>query len=1190
MRICTRQSLYGFLYLCVLLLTGMCAVAQQSPASKGTPVPVKYALQRVTQLYGTTFMYEGVLVEKKHTNTNVDAMKGKPVEEILKSILYNNGLLFLYVDQNHYTIVARQKKDLPATNLPAAGPGVTAGEEQRTLSGTVKDQNGTPLPGVTIQAEGAKKWALTDNNGSFVISVPSNTAGLVFTFAGMDRKTVPLGKSAFMNVVLNSKVLNEVVVTGYQTLSKERATGAFATVKSSDLEKRRISGLSQMLEGNLPGVVSYNGRISVRGTSTFLAASAAPLYVIDGFPVENVSYTDMGGLVDAPPDINPEDIESITVLKDAAAASIYGARAANGVIVISTKKAKSGAARINFSGDYAVTSKYDLSYLKTTDANESVDLIYRYINDNPALKTSPLQEAARIRNYRGAMTPGLDILLQAAEGKLTQAEADAKMNELRSQNLYKKQILSLMRPASNQQFNLSVSKATAGNAFNFSATFRNEQGMERNDHGKTLGLNFRNTLSINKWLTAEAGAFISYGDATTTGADGVSAGSYLYNQLPFEPIFDQNGKALPMRNAAFPDEIADLEKYNLYPQHLMVLENELKYNTARVRNMKTRLYGKLNARITPWLTYETMFQYERNNGRSEQLLDEQSNYMQKKLNSYTTLDDKGNVLWKLPRGNSFRTFNNSLRAYTLRNQLNFNKNINRKHEIVAIAGSETREIKNNRDNLTFFGYDDLTLDYIPLSYLNDLINGVTGLNRAVGRLSYRDLSSLGENINRYFSFYGNASYTYNNKYMVSGSARYDLSNLFGTNPTYQYRPLWSVGGSWIMNREQFLEDVSWLDMLKLRASYGINGNVARDAGPFMVVSYAMNILTNNMAGSVVSPPNPNLRWERTATTNFGVDFSVLKNRISGSVDIYNRNSTDLLTYTSVDPTLGYATAKLNNGAMNNKGLELSLKGQVIRQRDFGWEVTLNGSFNKNKVTRVDLKPATASVLISDGDMGSNFQEGYPYRSMYSYPYAGLNEYGEPLIYNFDGKAVNSSVTNPAIAVYSGSLVPTFSGALINNFSYKSLQLSMMLVYHAGNVMRLDAATVGGTASYGGVLSGAANGWKQPGDEKFTNIPRVSWEYDKRKANFRGAYYTYGDQNVGSAAYIKARNIALSYSLPKSWIQRVRLADARVRFQADNLFYISFNKDGIDPEANGLRLGGRQLPVMPTYNFGFNISL
>ncbi|RFS19029.1 SusC/RagA family TonB-linked outer membrane protein [Chitinophaga silvatica] len=1185
MGICIKQSLRGVLCLGLGVITGYGAVAQTKsmPAvanESAARVPIKYALDKISAQYGTTFTYEAVLLKNKFTTAKLLAANGKPVEELLKEILYPSELLFLYVDKNHYTIVARQKKDAQnMSSIAMANDG-----EKRSLNGIVKDADGNPLPGVTIQGEGEKSWAITDNNGYYIISVPITSNSLLFTFAGMEQKKVQIGKQNTIDVSMANKILNEVVVTGYQTLSKERATGAFSTVKSADLEKRRIQSLSQVLEGNLPGLVTYKGDISVRGISTFNAGNS-PLYVIDGFPVEKIGYNSNNRLTDYVPDINPEDIENITVLKDAAAASIYGARAANGVVVITTKKAKSGPMKINLSGDFAITSKYDLSYLNKADANELIDLTYDYYDNNPAIKTNPIAEAARLRAGNGLITPALDYLLQVAEGKITREEADAKLNGLRTQNLYNQQIKdNLMRAASNQQYNLTMSKATAGNAFNFSATFKNMQGYDLKNNSKYLGLNIRNSVNINKWLLADVGAFISYGDVTNPGSFSVS--DIFNQQLPYEPIYDEKGNPLPLRNALSSQQIADYQKYNLFSAD-RYYANEVDMNLIKTKTLAARMNGRLNAKITSWLNYDIMFQYENIGNNGEQLMDVNSYYMRNLLNTYSALDAKGNVVYKLPVGNSFRKTDDYYRAYTFRNQLNFNKTIHNRHDIVVIAGSETRETKLNRNYNAYFGYDPLTLKYIPFN-VADLTNRFTGLNQKAAQLTASDLAFMMENINRYFSFYSNGSYTYNDKYMASGSIRYDLSNLFGTNPTYQYRPLWSAGLSWIMSKEEFMAGIKWLDYLKLRGSYGVNGNVARNAGPFMVASYGYNSLTNNQSGNIGTPPNPNLRWEKTTTTNIGFDFSIFSNRLSGSVDVYNKKSNDLLSTVTINPALGFVSAYVNNGAMLNRGIELSLKSQVIRNSAFGWEVVLNSSYNKNKVTRVDYTPQTASELVNN--VANYYLQGNPFKSLYAYSYMGLNEKGNPTILNKEGKPTDALVTSPDIAHYMGSFIPVYSGALINNFSYKRFQLSVMFVYNAGHVLRDNMPYSISSFPNGVTTAGVKDAWKKPGDELITSVPRISWEYDKTAANNRSGYYLYSDAAIYDASYIKARNIALSYTLPKSLLQHVNIGDVRVRVQADNLFYIGFNGKGIDPEATGYSGSGRTLPIMPTYNFGFNISL
>ncbi|NIG53094.1 SusC/RagA family TonB-linked outer membrane protein [Chitinophaga sp. Cy-1792] len=1195
MRICTRQSLRGLLCLWVLLVTCTYANAQQKEIS------VKEALEKVTKYYGTTFIYEGLIVEGKKTSVNVEALSKRPVEEVLKAILYPE-LYFLYVNKNHYTIVPRKKAanaDVPlAPGLEKVKSVDSDGNVTLTItiiSGMVTDDAKTPLPGVYVQTEGGKYWAVTDNTGRYAIKVPKETAELIYNYTGMEREKVAVLNRNYINVVMQSKVLNEVVVTGYQTLSKERATGSFSIVKAADLEKRRISSLSQVLEGTLPGVVSYRGSINVRGRST-INATASPLYVIDGFPVESTSYDANRYIQESIPNINPEDIESITVLKDAAAASIYGARAANGVIVVTTKKAKAGKTQIGFSADYAVTPLYDLGYYNRAGSAEMVDLITSYFDNNTLLKTNTAGEIKSLREGPGYVSPALDVLLQTLEGKLTREQADAQLAVMRTKgNQFNQQIMdAFMRPKTNQQYNLSVGKASESNIFNLSATYKNSLGYGKNDRNSNLGVNVRNSTDISKWLKADVGIYLNYIDNSTPDNNlSLSSPEDYFNYLmPFESIYDANGNFTTLRNKQNQIEKDRFSLYNLYSIDRNPAQ-DLNYNLLKTKGLDARANLRLNAKITPWLNYDVMFLYERDNRKTEQLLDQNSAYMHDIFNSYGTVDAKGAVVYNIPVGNALRSTYNNQRTYSLRNQVNFNRTFADRHEVTAILGSEIRESKVNRDFNAVYGYDPLTLSTLPVN-ATALQGGFTSANGKATSFSNSMLANFNELTNRYASFYGNAAYTYSEKYMASGSIRYDLSNLFGTNPTYQYRPLWSVGAGWIMSKEHFMDQISWLNMLKLRASYGINGNVAKNAGPFMVASYGTNSVAGGApTGTISNPPNPNLRWEKTTSSNIGFDFAVLKNRLSGSVDAYVRNSEDLLVSKTIDPVLGFTSAYVNNGAMRNKGLELSLRGNVISTRNVRWDVTVNSSFNDNKVTRIDYSPKLASDLIPNAS--GYILQGDPFQSLYGYRYAGLDAKGDPMIIGADGKPTSGTVTSPAAVAYMGSYVPKYSGALINNVSYKQFDLSVMFVYNAGHVMRTEVPFSINMYPNSPLMAGIGNAWQKPGDELTTNVPRIAWDYSDQGINLRNSYWNNADINFKNASFIKARNIALTYNLPKNWLQRMKLAGAKIRFQADNLFYISFNGQHLDPETGSFGTGGlttftRGNRIMPTYNFGLNISI
>lgn len=1190
MGICTRQSLRGCLYLCVLLLTFNYAGAQRRDGS----IAVKEALAEVTKIYGTTFMYEGALVNGKTTTVDVKAQRSKPVEEVLKSILYPNNLLFLYVDKNHYTIVAKQSREGIAAQQAAAAQARQALQQlpANRVYGTVIDDSNNPIPGAIVMAAGSKFYTGTNGDGKFAFSLPDSIQSVTVTFPGMDKATVPVVVGQAMTIMLKTKVLNEVVVTGYQTISRERATGSFATVKAADLDKRRISSLNQVLEGNLPGVMVYKDKIQVRGQSTFETRGANPLYVIDGFPVEN-SYIDANGwVVDQTPNINPEDIESITVLKDAAAASIYGARAANGVIVITTKKAKKGKTNVNFSADYAVTPKWDLSYRKRASSAELVDLTTYYFDHNPLFVSNPIGTAATIREAAGYNNPAMELLLQVAEGKITRAEADARLEVLKGVNQYNQQILDkLVRPKQNQQFNISIGKASESNIFNLSATFRNDQAYNIKENNKYFGINMRNSTQISKWLTADVGMYLNFSDGVSpdnsTGFNS-TASSWFDYLMPYESALDANGNLTVLRNKES-KATQDIIKNNGLFDLSVNPADEVGYNLQKNKGVDLRTNIRLNAKITKWLNYDVMFQYERNSDKTEQFMDQNSRYMRGFLNSFSYKDAAGNLKFKVPAGNSLRSATGTTRAYTFRQQLNFNHTFHRKHELVGLLGSEVRESKINRDYFALFGYDWQTMSSMPVN-VDDVKNGFIGLNGVRGQLSASDLGRVREVINRFVSLYGNAAYTYNEKYMISGSARMDLSNLFGTNPRYQYRPLWSAGAGWIMSREEFMSGLSWLDMLKLRASYGVNGNVSKEASPYMVANYSASNQTGNLTGSIGAPPNPNLRWEKTATTNVGFDFATLSNRLSGTMDFYIRNSTDLLAGVTLDPALGFSSSKVNNGGMRNSGVELSVRGNVLRRRGFSWDITVNSAYNKNKVTKVDYSPKLVSELIPNA--ANYYLQGDPFYSIYSYRYAGVNEKGNAMIYGLDGKPTDGLITDPRVLTYSGTYLPRYTGAIINNLSYKQFQFSFMLVYNAGHIMRFELPTMNGGYPSGVYMEGIMNAWKQPGDELVTDIPKLSFDYDKTVLSQSRSYYMYSEKSIANASFIKARNLSLSYNLPQDWLKRLKVANARVRFQADNLFYIGFNGQGIDPEAASISNGSisRGLPIMPTYNFGINLSI
>jgi hypothetical protein len=468
---------------------------------------------------------------------------------------------------------------------------------------------------------------------------------------------------------------------------------------------------------------------------------------------------------------------------------------------------------------------------------------------------------------------------------------------------------------------------------------------------------------------------------------------------------------------------------------------------------------------------------------------------------------------------------------------------------------EIKENKSNYFSSTLYNYDPsmLSFDMIDQKTLSSFSWGLLGW---AGFYS-NNANSIYELINRYVSFYGNASYAYDDKYMVSGSIRWDRTNLFATSSQYQKKPTWSVGAGWRIDKEDFF-DVSAVNMLKLRASYGIGGNIAKNSAPYMTAYYSTNTNVGGLQGSISSRPNPNLRWEKTATTNIGLDFALLKNRLNGSIEFYNKKGTDLLANTNGVPTegWGYSTYTINNGEMTNRGFELTLNGVAISNKDWTWSIGGTLGYNKN---RVDYVNVTCPVLYLLFDYASAYpQVGNPYNAIYGFKYAGLNSDGLPQVYDKDGNIyVDSQPSDIEDAVYLGTTVPVYNGSITTNLRFRQWELSAMLLFEGGHKMRNDMLPI---ISSGMSVANAdiANRWKEAGDEAFTNIPRyVSTE------SALYSYYMYDNYKKSSAAVLdagnaKIRNISLAYNVPSAFVRHAGLSSLRLMVGMENV--ATFAKD------------------------------
>ena len=564
-----------------------------------------------------------------------------------------------------------------------------------------------------------------------------------------------------------------------------------------------------------------------------------------------------------------------------------------------------------------------------------------------------------------------------------------------------------------------------------------------------------------------------------------------------------------------------------------------------------------------------------------------ANSVKKQINDATVIKN-GVVTNHIPFGGQIRETDKENNSYTMRAQLNFNRTFNDKHDLQVLAGTERRKVTSHENSVFKFGYDDFSLSYKTINELN-LSQQISGTEAIFGSFSWSDSKkAFDDKDNRYVSFYGNASYTFDNRLTATGSVRIDQSNLFGTDPKYQYRPLWSVGAHYVLPTEK----ISWIDRLVLRATYGINGNVAKESGPYMIAetNSRPNSFTNETYSYIKTPPNPQLRWEKTNVINVGVDFNTLKNRLNGSIEFYNKYTTDLLGNQAIDQTLGFGSLMVNYGEMRNRGVEISLQSENIVTRDFRWTTNFLFSYNKNKLTRIENAGTAASSYYSK----EQNREGQAMNSLYSVRYAGLGTDGMPTAYKADGTIITSQndLTKDDL-VCSGTTTPPYSSSLSNNFSYKGFDLSFMFVYYGGHVMRDVAA--GYVFTYYPILNYASNRdrdclnfWRNPGDEQ---NPDMAPAFIYMSGNTGANLWQAADKHVEKGDYIKLRDLSLGYTLPKEVLNRCRMRNIRVNVQVQNLWYWAANKRKLDPEVwtGGTTTPSRGTHIPATFTLGLSAN-
>lgn len=1092
--------------------------------------------------------------------------------------------------------------------------------QQRTIRGKVIDENGEPLPGAYVHIEGTTIGNATDIDGEFAFTASSALSNftILVSYVGMKPKETMVNSSTRFPLTIkmetNYAMMDEVVVTGYQNLKRENATGAYQTITSEDMERRYAGTVTENLEGQVPGLVTYNNGIkegedamTIRGTSSFQAVTK-PLVVVDGLPIE-------GGIET----VNPYDIKNITVLKDAAAAAIYGARASNGIIVITTKQATDDRVSVDFNADLTVTEKQKYDNMGWASAGELLELEQYQFNSILNNSDQSFYNEMMSRwddNRTHNFSPALKMLIRNHRGELSDGELNEQFARM-ARNDYRREWRDAMQSTGIlQQYNVAVRLRSKNLQSSVVLNYKRDNlGMQR-EHNDAITFKYRGDLKATKWLDVAFGVNV-ISERSKTRPSGIYSFRGQNSFRPYESMYNADGSLNHMQADIDPDLDAFQDESNGLKNATYNLLEDRNLNWQRDRRTNIRTFVNGTVKLLPGWTASAFFQYEDIYYKSDVTTHGDSYEMRRLYNLYTgtkTMYDSwydwetgeeitmpyDEVVHYIPTGGILETLTNEGAFYTFRAQTQYNRTLFDKHDIDILGGFEFRQSREKTYSNLYMGYDDQTQTHTSGIMNWQDVRDAFGTSSVLGD----DYTMMGapdwENgykpsdvLHRFYSFYFTGNYVYDNRYALSGSWRIDKTDLFGADPKFRGRPLWSVGASWNAHNEAFLSELTWLNALKPRISYGLTGNIDSSVSSFMTAVIGTNWNNGEKNAILETPPNEQLRWEKTSTWNAGIDFAFLNYRLSGSLDYYHKSGTDLLTSTDLDVTTGWDQLTINNGEMVNNGIELQLNGRILEPKgrnSLGIRASLNFAYNHNKVTKVNHKsPDGYTELLS-----TTLHEGYPIHSLFSYEFAGLKREGNITTYTWRDREGNvhdsnlySSDFTPDQAIYCGSLDPKYVASFIPEFTYGGFSLSAMMTYYGGHKMRADTERWDSNGDWNGypgyALSSDLDFWRNGESESIAPNGYLGG------SNISGTYQ-YAHTNVVAADYMKIRNIVLAYTFPSSLTRRIGINELRLRVQMNNVATWARNNLGLDPEAVNPVTGTNNYKTPRSYTFSLYLNL
>ena len=1065
------------------------------------------------------------------------------------------------------------KRRLSVAFLLLIGTFTYALAANRQVEGVViSSEDNLPLIGasVYVTADDLKKvgnnqstiGVITNIDGQFSISIPEGVTRFYCSYVGYDVLEVKLipGKNKYdITLQPSAHMLDAVVVTGYQTVERRKLTAAVSKIDISDQMMGATKSIDQALAGQIAGLSVSNisgtpgapAKIRIRGTSS-LNGTQDPLWVLDGIPLEGTNIPNMEVLKDidnigqtAIAGLNPADIDNITVLKDAAATAIYGARAANGVIVITTKKGKVGKPVINFSTKLTYSPKLNIDRLNLLNSEEKVGL------ELDLLASSYPYRETKGEVYR--IISGLGELNNFKDGgwNALSSNAQSAINKLKATNTDWSDIL--FRDAFTQEYNLSLSGGSEKATYYTSFGYMKENGNVPNVSAERLNLVMKTSYKVNSILKVGASMFANRrkNSSYLPDSDGLT-NPIFYSRLanPYFTPYDANG------NYNYDIDVendVDMDfGYNPFE------EQRNTTNETTINGLSSIFDAEL--RFDDRFKFTTQLGLQLDKTSIEKIADEESFAMRKEKKNH-----RSNGVTYLPAGGFHKANENSLSQLTWKAMGEYRDTYNDIHEFEVMVGTEIRKTWEEKLYSAGYGFDRKTLTTKPIIFPEE--------SQAF------KLHEKGHVENAYVSAFSTLSYSLLNRYTLGGSIRFDGSDLFGVDKKYRYLPLYSVSGLWRISQEPFMASAKWIDNLVVRASYGLQGNIDKNTSPFLLGNYRIeNILPGGSEDmiDVSGAPNKKLRWEKTHSVNAGFDFAVLNQAINLSVDYYYRKGVDLIGTQMLPLETGFEMLTVNWASMRNQGVEIALSTRNVHTKNFMWTTNFNFAYNNNTV----LKEALREDALEPG------REGYPVGALFALKTAGLDEEGYPMFQDKDGKAVSAmeffklqewgfgatdltARERRELYTYAGTADCPYTGGFNNTFTYKAFELGVNFSFDFGGKVRSQPTySIVDFDKGRNTNRDILNRWTPENTE--TIFPVLLSQNERLDE-----YMWYSNQNeiyrnldiwIRDLNYVRLQNIRLGYTLPTNFSRMLGMTSATVAIEGRNLLVFgSSYKNYLDPE-------------------------